>query len=68
MTIKRLEQLDVVVAHPAGMAPRVEIVDKRTLIEVVSLSPSEARLLAMRLVEWAEAARPPPLPGAERGQ
>lgn len=68
MTIERLEQLDVVVAHPAGLAPRVEIVDRRTLTEVVSLTPVEARLLATRLMERAEATRPPPLPGSRNVQ
>lgn len=68
MTLQRLADLDVVISHPAGLAPRVEIIDTRTLTEVVSLMPVEARLLATRLMERAEATRPPPLPGSRTVQ
>lgn len=66
MSIQRLTQLDVVISRPAGLAPRVEIVDRQTLTEVISLTPVEARTLAYRLMQQAEATRPPPLPGARR--
>lgn len=58
-----ISDLDVVIAHPAGQDPRVEIIDKRTRTEIVSLTPAEARLLGIQLVERGETARTvPPLP------
>lgn len=49
-----ISDLDVAIAHPAGQDPRTEI---------VSLTPAEARLLGIQLVERGETARTvPPLP------
>lgn len=63
MSVHRLADLDVVTSRPTEGGPRVELVDKRTLTEVISLEPGEARLLAIQLMERGEAARDlPPLP------
>lgn len=69
MTVERLADLDVVITQPAGQEPRVELVDRRTLTEVISLDPGEARLLAIQLMERGEAARDlPPLPKSRTEQ
>lgn len=53
MTVERLEDLAVRVGRPVGKPPRVEIIDTHRLVEVVSLSPSEASTLAGMLVAQA---------------
>lgn len=63
MSFQHLAKLDVVISRPTEGGPRVELVDRRTLTEVISLTPGEARLLAIQLMERGEAARDlPPLP------
>lgn len=65
MTAASLADLEVVTSRPVGERPLVEIVDRRTLTEVVSLTPSEAKLLGVRLVERGDAAGRQPPPVAE---
>lgn len=61
--VSRLSELAVRLAHPVDQPPRVEIIDLRRLVEVISLDPGEARLLAIELMTRAELDRDlPPLP------
>lgn len=49
--VESLADLDIVLAHPVGRGPRVEIIDRRgDPAEIVSLSPREASYLAGLLV------------------
>lgn len=63
--VSRLSELAVRLAHPVDQPPRVEIIDLRRLVEIISLDPAGARLLAIMLLEHAEIGREvPPLPKA----
>jgi hypothetical protein len=49
-----LADLSVSVAYPAGVdGPRVEVVDRRLWVELISLPPREAAALASVLAEHA---------------
>jgi hypothetical protein len=51
--VEALVDLDVTVANPAGAGQRVELVDKRVWMELVSLTPAEAGALSIVLAERA---------------
>lgn len=54
--VDQLSDLQVELSHPAGDGPRVELVDRRRLVELVSLTPREAATLAGMLAAKAVAA------------
>lgn len=48
--VEHLADLDVVTSRPVGGGPRVDIVDRRLRVELVSLDPREAAQLGGLLV------------------